>query len=344
MKANKPILSGLTPDGLKELTAAAGQAAFRAGQLAEWTYRRQVLDPEEMTNLPRGFKDYLKNETIPCSSTVEECVGSPDGTEKLLLRLHDGECIEMVMIPSPERMTFCLSTQVGCPVRCRFCASGADGLVRNLDTAEIMEELYLGARKLGRLPDNIVFMGIGEGLLNFKNLAAALELITGPDTVGMSPRRVVVSTSGYVPGIRQLADLEKPFTLAVSLHAVNDEIRSRIIPDKLRYPIREILDGCTYYRRKIGRMITFEYTMLAGINDSLEDAVELAKIAAAQHAKINLIPYNAVSDEFKRPSKNTIRAFLNTLEKHRVSVTLRMEKGADSNAACGQLRQKSKKK
>ncbi len=342
-KLLKPILGGLKTDELKTLTVQAGEAPFRARQLGEWIYRGQITDPARMTNLPASLKDYISQHTIPCSSEVTESFMSSDGTEKLLIRLHDGECVEMVMIPSPERMTFCLSTQVGCPVRCRFCASGADGLVRNLEAGEIIEELHHGARRLGKLPDNIVFMGIGEGLLNFKNLSTALEIMTAPDMIGMSPRRITVSTSGYVPGIRQLADFGRPFTLAVSLHAVDDATRAEIIPDQLRYGIREILDACTYYREKIGRMVTLEYTLLADVNDSEAEAEKLAAIARAQHAKVNLIPYNAVSESFKRPSKKTITAFFNKLEQRGATVTLRLEKGTENDAACGQLRLKRKK-
>lgn len=342
-KLLKPILAGLKPGALKELAADAGEAPFRADQLGEWIYRRQVTDPARMTNLPRSLKEYLGEHTVSTSSGVSAGFTAADGTEKLLIRLHDGESVEMVIIPSFGRMTFCLSTQVGCPVRCRFCASGADGLVRNLEAGEIVEELHHGVQRLGRLPDNIVFMGIGEGLLNFDNLATALEIMTEPEMIGMSPRRITVSTSGYVPGIRRLADFGRPFTLAVSLHSVNDATRAAIIPGNLRFGIREILDACTYYREKIGRMVTFEYTLLAGVNDSEREAGMLAAIAREQHAKVNLIPYNAVSAEFKRPPKKTIMNFFNKLEQCGASVTLRQEKGADSNAACGQLRLRRKK-
>jgi 23S rRNA (adenine2503-C2)-methyltransferase len=342
-KPLKPILAGLKPDDLKDLVREAGEAPFRAGQLAEWIYRRQITDPAQMTNLPRPLKEYLGENTLTCSSSVSATFASADGTEKLLLRLHDGECVEMVLIPSPDRVTFCLSTQVGCPVQCRFCASGAEGLVRNLEAGEMVEQLYHGARQLQRLPDNVVFMGIGEGLLNFDQLAAALEIMTEPEMVGMSPRRITVSTSGYVPGIRRLADFGRPFTLAVSLHAVDDDTRAAIIPGHLRFGIREILEACTYYREKIGRMVTLEYTLLADVNDSEREAEKLATIAKKQHAKVNLIPYNAVSEEFKRPSKKAIMNFFNKLEQCGASVTLRHEKGADSNAACGQLRLKRKK-
>lgn len=334
----KPILSGLGLDGFKELAIAAGEPAFRAGQLAQWVYKKRILDPDKMVNLPSGFKNFIKENSDCCSSVITQNSKSDGGTEKLLLTLRDGNAVEMVIIPSPKRITFCLSTQVGCPVGCRFCASGADGLVRNLQCGEMIEQLWHGSNVIGRLPDNVVFMGIGEGLLNFKQLAAALEIITDPEMFALSPRRIVVSTSGHVPGIRQLTELGKPFTLAVSLHAVNDAVRAKIIPDQFRYSIAEILEACTEYREKIGRMVTLEYTLLAGVNDDDSAARQLAAIARAQHAKINLIPYNETGTEFKRPTINTIRRFQQILESAHANVTLRMEKGSDTNAACGQLR------
>ncbi|MDD4318224.1 MAG: 23S rRNA (adenine(2503)-C(2))-methyltransferase RlmN [Victivallaceae bacterium] len=334
----KPLLSGLRIDGINALAVAAGEPPFRARQLTEWVYKKLVLTPEKMHNLPTQFKNYIRDNTDCGSSVISERSKSGSGTEKLLLTMRDGNAVEMVIIPSPKRVTFCLSTQIGCPVRCRFCASGADGLVRNLLSGEIIEQLWHGSQIIGRLPDNIVFMGIGEGLLNFDHLAAALDIISSPDMIGLSPRRIVVSTSGYVPGIRKLAELGKPFTLAVSLHAVNDTVRAQIIPSQLRYSISEILEACTEYRKKIGRMITFEYTLLAGINDDDSAARQLAEIAHSQHAKINLIPYNDTGSEFKRPTPDKIRRFQQILESCHANVTLRVEKGSDANAACGQLR------
>ncbi len=314
------------------------QPAFRAAQIMDWVYHKRVFDPAMMKNLPGPLRLALAENFLCSSMRVKDTLEAEDGTVKLLLGLHDGETIEAVIIPAPGRHTFCLSTQVGCPVQCRFCASGADGLVRNLHAGEIIEQFNCCCSRLGTLPDNIVFMGIGEGLLNFDNLTRALDLICSPDGFGMAARRITVSTSGWVPGIRKLADMERQWTLAVSLHAPDDTTRAQLIPDKMRYPIDEILAACDYYREKSGRMVTFEYTLIHGINDSREHANKLAAIAATHHAKVNIIPYNQTSPEFKRPTDRAIKAFEEVLLNRKIQVTVRVEKGAKVAAACGQLR------
>lgn len=333
----KPALCVAGLEQMQVAVKAAGMPSFRAKQLYEWVYGKWVLDPERMLNLPGEFRRNLTESFNCCSSRVEKISGSPDGTEKLLLRLQDNEAVEMVIIRAPERITFCLSTQVGCPVRCRFCASGADGLVRNLETYEIIEQMFHGINKAGRKPDNLVFMGIGEGLLNFNNLRDALLLLT--EEYGFAQRRITVSTSGYVPGMYKLAELDRQFELAVSLHAPDDAMRAKLIPDAVRSPIAEILEACDFYRNKTGRLPTFEYTLIAGINDSAEAAAELAVLAKKHRAKINLIPYNETPDnDFKRPSQNIIKSFTGVLEKKGVPITCRIEKGSAADAACGQLR------
>lgn len=333
-------LTDCTLNDFKVLVDKLKLPGFRAKQIFHWVFKRFELNPQNMNNLPKALRQELTDNLTGMSSHVIEAssAGSADATTKLLISLADGETIEMVIIPSPDRMTFCLSTQVGCPVGCRFCASGVNGLVRNLKSHEIIEQLYHGIAQIGKLPDNIVFMGIGEGLLNFNNLSAALHKITDNDYIGMSPRRITISTSGYVPGIYKLIEIGKPFILALSLHAVDDTTRSRIIPDKLRYPLTEILQACDDYADRIGRMVTFEYTMLAGINDSIEMAKKLAKLAKKHHAKINLIPYNETSGEYKRPAEIDIFKFRDILKNAGVTVMLRLEKGAKVDAACGQLR------
>ncbi len=331
-------LANCTYSEMESLVKKLGQPVFRAKQIMEWVFKHYELDPGRMLNLPLKLRKDLKDKLICMSSEIKELSKGDDKTTKLLISLSDDEAVEMVIIPSRERLTFCLSTQVGCPVGCRFCASGEGGLVRNLEAHEIIEQLYHGIAHSGTFPDNIVFMGIGEGLLNFDNLADALGKITEADYIGMSPRRITISTSGYVPGIYRLIELGKPFILAISLHAVDDETRAEIIPGKLCYPIAEILQACDDYEKEIGRMVTFEYTMLAGINDSSAEAEKLAKLARMHHAKINLIPYNETSKEFKRPKEIDIFNFRDILEKVGVTVMLRLEKGGKVNAACGQLR------
>ena len=339
----KQCLAGLTRAELRQWAAANGEAAFRGSQIADWMYRHFQPDPNEMNNLPAGTRRKLAEAFYaPCVHMLQsDC--APDGTEKLLAGLTDDEAVEMVLIPGgdedeKQRLTFCLSTQVGCPVGCLFCASGRNGLVRNLKAGEMVGQFLLGCRRAGRRPDNLVFMGIGEGLCNFEELSKALQILTGQEEFAMSPRRITVSTSGFVPGMQKFAALEKEFTLAISLHAADDETRSKIIPGKVRYPIAEIMAAADLYLEKAGRMVTFEYTLLDGINDRPSDAEKLAKLAMAHHAKVNLIPYNSTGGEFKRPAKEEIRRFRDILASAGAHVTIRQERGAKSSAACGQLR------
>lgn len=309
------------------------QPAFRAAQIMDWIYKKRVFAPDQMKNLPAALREALAAGFICNSMKVKETLEAEDGTVKLLLELQDAETIEAVIIPSPDRHTFCLSTQVGCPVKCHFCASGADGLIRNLKAGEIIEQFNSCCTRLGAMPDNLVFMGIGEGLLNFDNLAQALDLICSPEGFGLAARRVTVSTSGWVPGIRRLADLERQWNLAVSLHAPDDATRALLIPEKMRYPIAEILEACDYYRQKSSRMVTFEYTLIHGINDSRDHAVKLASIANRHHAKVNLIPYNQTTANFERPTDRAIKSFENVLLDRNVQVTVRVEKGSKVAAA-----------
>lgn len=339
------FLAGSSREELAAWCTRECMAKFRATQIAEWVFRHGVLDPMEMKNLPLPLRGTLAAQFHAPGSRVAECVGNAGQTEKLLLELHDGESVEMVLIPGKEeRLTFCLSTQVGCPVQCYFCASGRDGLTRNLSAGEMVEEFLLGTRHAGRRPDNIVFMGIGEGLMNFDELAKTLHLLTSPEYFGMSPRRITVSTSGFVPGILKFAELEKEYTLAISIHAPDDETRAKIIPAKVRYPIAEILAAADRYLEKAGRMVTFEYTLLGGINDSPEAAAKMARLAQKHHAKINLIPYNATDAKYRRPSPKAVAEFEKVIADTGAHVTVRSERGSENAAACGQLRARHKKK
>ena len=317
---------------------AMNQPAFRAKQIIEWIYKKNASSWDDMTNLSKDLRSACAEKWIFNSVQVAESLKSSDGTEKLLLKLHDGEHIEMVIIPAEERITFCLSTQVGCPVGCLFCASGKNGLVRNLAMHEIIGEFQAGCAVIGGIPDNIVFMGIGEGLLNFENLMAAVDRLTNEKYFGMGVRRITVSTSGFVPGMLKLAEMKKELNLAISLHAPDDEIRSRIIPDKLRYPVAEIMEAADVFREKCNRMPTLEYTLLNGINDSGACAESLADIAREHHTKVNLIPYNDTGSVFKRPSAAVINNFERILRNHNIAVTVRRERGSDKAGACGQLR------
>ncbi len=335
----KPFLAGSLREELAAWCVKECMAKFRANQIAEWLYKHGVIDPAEMKNLPLPLRGMLDSRFYAPGSRVAETAGTPGGTEKLLLELFDGETIEMVLIPGrEERLTFCLSTQVGCPVQCLFCASGRGGLVRNLSAGEMVEEFLLGSRRAGRRPDNIVFMGIGEGLLNFDELQKTLHILSAPEYFGMSPRRITVSTSGYVPGMLKFAELGKEYTLAISLHAPDDDTRAKIIPGKVRYPISEIMAAADRYLEKAGRMVTLEYTLLDGINDSPAAAQKMARLAREHHAKINLIPYNATDSKFRRPSPKAIAEFEKMISDAGAHVTVRTERGSENAAACGQLR------
>lgn len=334
------FIPGTSAAEFSQWAVSAGLPAYRGRQIAEWIYTKLTDDPEEMTSLPRELRQKLARDFVSPALTEIDCTSSRDGVIKPLLRLHDGEAVEMAVIPTDERITLCLSTQVGCAVGCRFCASGANGLKRNLTSGEMLAEFLYGCRLAGRRCDNIVFMGIGEGMMNFAELSVALEKLTSPEFFNLSPRRITVSTSGFVPGMLKFAELKKEYTLAISLHAPDDLTRAKLIPDNCRYPISEILAAADLCRRNSGRDYTLEYTMVAGINDSLEAAAALGSIAKRHHAKVNLIPYNETgnSGEFRRPPKLRIEEFHRAVAAAGARVTRRVERGSGKAAACGQLR------
>ena len=336
----RPILAETSVPELTEYLRSHGAPAYRAKQIRKWICEKFVVDPAAMSDLPESLRHMLAADFLAPSLTVDERVSAPD-VEKLRLKLHDGEFIEMALLPAGERLTFCLSTQVGCPVRCRFCASGAFGLKRNLRCGEMLEELAVGAA-LARRPDNLVFMGIGEGLMNFAELARTLAALT--DEFSFSPRRITVSTSGFVPGMREFAKLRREYTLAVSLHAPDDATRAKLIPDECRYPIAEVLAAADLCRAENGRDYTLEYALISGVNDSLEQAEALGRLAYQHHAKVNLIPYNETTGEFRRPPERRLREFEAAVAATGARVTRRIERGGNSDAACGQLRIKALKK
>lgn len=341
----KPFLAAASKDEIAAALKAADQPAYRAAQVYDWVVKKWIVDPALMTNLSAAAKEALSQAFLCASVAIEEERPADDGSAKYLLRLHDGETVECARIPAEDgRTTFCLSSQVGCPVSCVFCSSGADGLVRNLSAGEIVEQYFLLCRKLGQAPDNVVMMGIGEPLLNFDNLVAALNVITNPDGVALAQRRVTISTSGWTPGIKALTELRKQWNLALSLHAPDDKTRAMLIPTRFRRDIREILAACQAHREATGRLLTIEYVLLAGINDSPETARKFARLAADANAKVNLIPYNKARGAFERPSREAVKQFENALKTLHVPVTVRVEKGASATAACGQLRASSKKR
>lgn len=333
------FLATASQNDIAQAFKASGEPAFRANQAYDWIVKKWTVNPLDMTNLSQKAKQILSDSFLCDTVKIETKHPADDGSAKFLLNLRDNEKIECAMIPAEDgRITFCLSSQVGCPVSCAFCSSGENGLVRNLQAGEIIEQYFLLCRDIGRAPDNVVMMGIGEPLLNFDNLVAALEVITNPDGVALAQRRVTISTSGWTPGIRQLTALRKQWNLAVSLHAPDDKTRALLIATKFRRDIRDILTACREHREATGRLLTIEYVLLAGINDSAEQAKKFAKLAADAQAKVNLIPYNKARGAFERPSREVIKRFENALKTLHVPVTVRVEKGSSATAACGQLR------
>lgn len=333
----KKSLIGLSVEDLKEIVISLKQPAFRAKQLHEWIYRKLTIDFDLMTNLSAPLRQSLAENYTVLPFTLRQSLKSKDGTEKFVLECLDGKLIETVNIPSSKRRTVCISTQVGCAVGCSFCASGKNGLERNLSVAEIAGQILFIANKFGQMPTNIVVMGMGEPLLN-PHTEAGLTLVTSPNFLGLGARHITVSTSGIVPGMKKLADAGYQWNLAVSVHAPEDLLRSRIIPDKLRYPLAEIMDACRYYREKTGRKVTFEYTLVKGENDSRECARKLAELAKSVNAKINLIPLNSTELDDRRPNKKDLANFITQVENSGVTITVRESRGDEIAAACGQLK------
>ena len=326
-----------------------GQPAYRAKQIMEWVYEKKIPAWEAMTNLPLALREELAKVHPMKLPEVVTISGSHDTTQKFLLRLHDGEMIETVLIPaSPalygetsDRQTLCVSTQVGCAYGCKFCASGLDGWKRDLRADEIVSQILLVQQDSGHRVTNLVFMGMGEPLANYKNLTRAIDIINAPWGINLGARKITVSTSGLAPRIRELADRPQQIRLAISLHGATDEVRLQIMPVNKRYPIAELMDACAYYAERKKQLITFEYILIAGVNDQLEQATLLADHAARLRAKVNLIPYNTVEGlPWQRPSESAQRAFLSELRRHGIASTIRREKGHDIDAACGQLRRR----
>jgi 23S rRNA (adenine2503-C2)-methyltransferase len=332
-------LKSLSSEELAAWLAAHGQPAYRGRQIHEWLYRHWIVSFDEMLNLPKALRQELAAEFRPYTLTLAERLDAADGTRKFRFTLGDGESIETVLIPAEARHTVCISTQVGCPVRCAFCASGSAGPFRNLEPAEIVDQAVWACRELRTRVSNIVVMGMGEPLLNLDNLLPALERVCSPEGLGVGARHVTVSTSGIVPGILRLAELGRQWELAISLHATTDANRARLIPDRYRYPIAEILDACDVYRDRTGRMPTFEYVLLADVNDSPQEMAALADLARTHRAKINLIACNPGSSRYRAPTAATVKRCLQDLARNRARATLRQSKGEDIRAACGQLRQ-----
>ena len=335
---------GMSKDDVQALLADLKQPSFRAGQLLSWVYEHRVASFEEMTNLPAALRESLANDHTIYGSTILSQQTSEDGTVKLLLQWHDGATSECVLIPGDERRTACISSQVGCPVGCVFCASGLDGLQRQLTGSEIVEQamrIEQLCRSQGEQLTNVVFMGSGEPLANYSETVHAVKTINAPWGMEIGARKITVSTVGLPVQIRRLADERMQITLAISLHAPTDELRQQIIPWADRVSIRELIDAAKYYFEKTGREITLEYILLGDLNDSEQSARDLARVARRIRSNVNLIAYNPVEGlPYQCPATASIHRFQRVLSNAGVNVHLRHSRGLDIDAACGQLRRK----
>lgn len=337
----QPIQS-LSLDELSQFLVSQGEQPFRAKQIFKWIYEKKVCDWDKMTDLNKGLRDKLKASFKIASIHQKKTESSLDGeTIKFLWELEDGKRVESVLICAPDRRTVCVSSQVGCPARCAFCASGREGLLRNLKTTEIFEQVYHIDRFLhekGERVSHVVFMGMGEPFENYDNVIKSIHLINDPLRLGISQRRITVSTVGVVEGIRRFTGENLSVNLVLSLHAPNQHIRKKIIPYARKYPLEDILDAMRDFSKESRRDITYEYTLMAGINDAPEHAEELASLLRGQQCSVNLIPYNPVPGlHLKRPEKESIESFRSILASSGVVATWRYTKGKDIAAACGQL-------
>lgn len=358
----KESIFGETQETLAETLKEAGFPTFRAKQIMDWLYKKRVNTWDDMLNLPKVIHDWLDKNFIlyPTKPILDK--RSNDVTQKLLMELEDHSLIETVLIRAPQegvgadqsRKTVCVSIQVGCAYGCKFCASGLAGFRRNLNASEVVSQLmHICRMEDAHTPrakesiasfDNIVFMGMGEPLANYDALVRTIKILNAEWGLHFGARRITVSTSGLAPQILQLAEEGIAVRLAISLHGATNEVRNRIMPINKKYPLEVLLPAAKAFQEKHGRMLTLEFILISDINDSLEQAHELAKIAYDLHAHVNCIPYNKVEGlEWKRPSIRRQDAFVDVLRKAGVSVTIRREKGHDINAACGQLRLKTEK-
>lgn len=322
---------------MRKLVKSLGQPEYRARQIADWLYKKHAHDVASMNNLPSVLREQLAG---CCSVTRSEIVKesrSSDGSTKFLLELSDGEQIESVLLPYSDRVSVCVSTQVGCSAGCVFCATADCGLVRNLTAGEIVDQVLTMQEHSGPRVSHVVFMGMGEPLMNLPNVLKAIALLH--DEVGISMRRMTVSTVGITPAIRKLAKEGMQLTLAISLHAPDARLRRQLVPLSSRFPLPELIQACRDYAETTKRRITFEYLLLAGVNDSPDQAAALARLLKGMLCHVNLIPYNEVAGkEFSRPGKKAVAAFRSVLERNGIEVTQRLERGHAIAAACGQLR------
>jgi 23S rRNA (adenine2503-C2)-methyltransferase len=332
---NPPLL-GLSLSELTDWVASQGQPAYRGRQLYEWIYKKGVRSLSDISVFPKTWRAAVADVAIGRSQIHYRSV-APDETVKYLLKLADGKIVETVGIPTEKRLTVCVSTQVGCPMACNFCATGKDGFMRNLAVHEIIDQVLTVQEDFQRRVSHIVFMGMGEPLLNTSNVVTAIKLLN--QDVGIGQRCMTLSTVGIPGHILRLAQYQLQVTLAVSLHAANQVLREKLIPSARQYPLENLIDECRQYVQITSRRITFEYILLAGVNDSTKQAAELAQLLRGFQAHVNLIPYNPIREaDYQRPTVRGIQAFVDVLHQHQIAVSVRYSRGLEADAACGQLR------
>jgi 23S rRNA (adenine2503-C2)-methyltransferase len=340
MRMSLTNLLDLLPAEIDSLMESLGAPRYRGRQIADWIYKKGVTDLDRMTNLPRELRGALAGRVSVDVPTIERQTPSQDGSQKFVWSLADGARVQSVLMPDGARLTLCVSTQVGCGFGCAFCLTGAMGLDRNLTTGEIIGQVLAVARTLsaGLRLTHIVYMGMGEPLANYQATVGSLRLLTDPRAIGFSPRRVTVSTVGLVSGIERLAREDLRVNLAVSLHATSNDTRNRLMPVNKAFAIEELLGACRRFPLPFRQRMTFEYVLLDGVNDSLEDARELARLLRGIRAKVNLIPFNDWPGAgFSRPALPRILVFQQALLERGITATVRWSKGEDIGAACGQL-------
>ena len=342
MSCEKVDLKSLSLNQVCDFLQELGEPKFRGKQIYQWLHEKQVDSWDEMTNVSKSLREKLK-ENCTLTSLKKEAVqiSKIDGTRKYLFLLEDGNVIESVLMRYKHGNSVCISSQVGCRMGCRFCASTLDGLVRGLRPSEMLDQIYQIGKDIGERISNVVVMGTGEPMDNYDNLLQFIHMLTDENGLNMSQRNLTVSTCGIVPRIRQLADEKLSITLALSLHASNQEKRKELMPVANSFEIHEVIDACKYYFEQTGRRVTFEYSLVGGVNDSEEDAKELSILIKGMNCHINLIPVNPIKErDYVSSNTQVVNAFKNKLEKNGINVTIRREMGRDLDGACGQLRKR----
>ena len=345
MSVNKKDIRALSKEQLRDFFVQEGDKAFRGNQVYEWLWSKSAHNFDDMTNISKKTREMLEANFVINHIEVDTMQRSSDGTVKNAVKLHDGLIVESVLIPTDTRTTACVSSQVGCSLDCKFCATARLKRMRNLNPDEIYDQVVAIDQEsklyFNRPLSNIVFMGMGEPLMNYKNVMKSIDMITSDEGLGMSPKRITLSTSGVPKMIRKMADDKVKFNLAVSLHSAIDEVRTKIMPFNATFPLKDLKESLEYWYAKTKRKITYEYVVWDGINDRKEDVDALVRFCKYVPCKVNIIEYNPIDDgEFQQATSKALDAYIKALEKHRIVVNVRRSRGKDIDAACGQLANK----